>query len=162
MPEIEILPAAQHYGLGTVSYSPLARGVLTAKYKPGEAAPDGSRAGVGDSRIMETEFRPESLTIAQALDRHAKSRGFSSADLAIAWLLANRLVTSVLAGPRTYDQWTAYLRGLDYPFDLEDEALIDSLVARGHPSTPGYNDPRYPVEGRTLRISPSKSEKGHS
>ncbi|SFB90982.1 aryl-alcohol dehydrogenase (NADP+) [Devosia psychrophila] len=159
MPEVEVLPACAHYGLGVVSYSPLARGVLTAKYRPDQPAPEGSRASAGDSRIMETEWRPESLAIAQQLDAHARERGFAAADFAISWLLANRFVTSVLAGPRTLEQWTAYLRGLDYPYDASDEALLNALVAGGHPSTPGYNDPRYPVEGRAATYATVASQK---
>lgn len=151
MPEVEVLPAAAYYGMGAVAYSPLARGVLTGKYQPDGTLPAGSRAETGDRRIMETEFRPQSLAITATLDAHARARGFSVADFALAWLLANRLVTAVLAGPRTLDQWTAYLRGFDYPFDAEDERLLDSLVPSGHPSTPGYTDPRYPIEGRMLR-----------
>jgi len=54
----------------------------------------------------------------------------------------------VIAGPRTEEQWDDYLKALDYRFTAEDEALIDELVVSGHPSTPGYNDPAYPMRGR--------------
>ena len=64
------------------------------------------------------------------------------------WVLANKIVTSVIAGPRTLDQWNDYVAALGKPFDADDEALIDSLVRPGHPSTPGYNDPAYPFYGR--------------
>jgi len=63
-------------------------------------------------------------------------------------VLANRIVTSVIAGPRTLEQWNDYVAALGKKFDAEDEALIDSLVKSGHPSTPGYNDPAYPMNGR--------------
>ena len=72
-------------------------------------------------------------------------------DFAIGWVLANRIVSSVIAGPRTLDQWKAYLGALGKPFDAEDEALVDSFVSPGHPSTPGYNDPAYPLTGRPTR-----------
>ena len=62
-------------------------------------------------------------------------------------------VTGVVAGPRTEEQWDDYVRALDYRFTAEDEALIDRLVVSGHPSTPGYNDPQYPIEGRRPRTS---------
>jgi hypothetical protein len=54
--------------------------------------------------------------------------------------------------PRTEAQWDNYLRALDYRFTAEDEALIDRLVASGHPSTPGFNDPaiRSRADGRGL------------
>jgi len=47
------------------------------------------------------------------------------------------------------------VRALNYRFTPEDEALVDSLVAAGHPSTPGYNDPQYPIEGRVPRTGRS-------
>ena len=53
--------------------------------------------------------------------------------------------------PRTFEQWEHYLGALEYKFTSEDEALVDRLVAPGHPSTPGYNDPAYPLEGRVPR-----------
>jgi aryl-alcohol dehydrogenase-like predicted oxidoreductase len=65
-------------------------------------------------------------------------------------VLANPIVTSVIAGPRTFDQWTAYLGALGKAFDAADEELVDSLVRPGHPSTPGYNDPAYPLTGRPV------------
>jgi aryl-alcohol dehydrogenase (NADP+) len=148
MPEVEVLPASAHYGLGVVPYSPLARGVLTGKYPPGQAPDPASRAGRKDGRMMETEFREESLVLAQRIRAHAEAKGMSASDFAIRWLLHNRLVTSVLAGPRTFEQWTGYLGALRHGFSAEDEALVDALVAPGHPSTPGYNDPRYPFHGR--------------
>lgn len=147
-PENDILPACAHYGIGVVPYSPLARGVLAAKYKPGEAPPAESRAGRSDKRFMETEFREESLAIAQKLRAHAEKKGMTAGDFAVNWVLNNSLVSSVIAGPRTLDQWQAYLGALGKKFDPEDEALVDSLVRSGHPSTPGYNDPAYPLTGR--------------
>jgi aryl-alcohol dehydrogenase-like predicted oxidoreductase len=148
MPEVEILPACRHYGIGVASYSPIARGVLTGKYRPGSAPPEQTRAGRADKRIMETEFRAESLQIAQQLQEHAAARGIALAQFATAWVLANRIVSSVIAGPRTLQQWKDYFPALDYALTEQDEALVDSLVHRGHASTPGYNDPAYPLNGR--------------
>ncbi|KPG01234.1 NADP-dependent oxidoreductase [Rhodopseudomonas sp. AAP120] len=151
MPEVEHIPACGFYGLGIVPYSPLARGVLTGKYPP-DAAPDkDSRAGRADKRMLQTEWRPESLQLAQQIRAHAESRGITAGQFAVAWVLNNALVTSVIAGPRTEAQWDDYVRALNVTFTAEDEALIDSLVVTGHPSTPGYNDPAYPIEGRPIR-----------
>ena len=151
MPEVEHLPACAHLGLGVFPYSPLARGVLTAKYHP-DAPPDQStRAGRQDKRIMETEWRPESLEIAQQLAEHAHGRGITPGQFAFAWVLNNRLVTGAIGGPRTMEQWEDYMGALDYSFTAADEALVDRLVTPGHPSTPGYNDPAYPLEGRVSR-----------
>ncbi len=149
MPEVEILPACAHHGIGVVPYSPIARGVLTGKYMPGTPPEACSRAGRGDKRIIETEFREESLLIAQRLLQHVADKGVSLAQFATAWLLANRAVSAVIAGPRTLAQWQDYAPALGYRVTAEDEALVDALVAAGHPSTPGYNDPAYPLIGRS-------------
>jgi aryl-alcohol dehydrogenase-like predicted oxidoreductase len=147
-PEVELLPAARHFGLGVVPYSPLARGVLTGKYKPGAEPPAESRAGRRDARMMMSEWRPESLEIAEKLQQHAASRGKSIVDYAVAWGWNNAAVSSIIAGPRTFEQWRSYVGALDYAWGPEDEALADSLVPPGHPSTPGFTDPFYPVRGR--------------
>ncbi|WP_324134562.1 aldo/keto reductase [Bosea sp. (in: a-proteobacteria)] len=153
MPEVEHLPACGYYGLGVASYSPLARGVLTGKYEPGETPQQGTRAARGDKRILQTEWRQESLVIAQTIKQHAAARGMTPIQFAVGWVLNNRLLTAAIAGPRTLEQWQAYLAALDVTFTSEDEALIDALVPTGHPSTPGYNDPAYPIEGRPARTA---------
>ena len=148
MPEVEVLPACAHYGLGVTPYSPVARGVLSGKYQPGQAPAADSRAGRADKRMMDTEFREESLVIAQKLKLHAEGKGISLAQFATAWVLANSRVSSVIAGPRTLQQWQDYIPALDYKVTAEDEALVNNLVRPGHPSTPGYTDPAYPLNGR--------------
>ena len=148
MPEVEVLPACEHYGIGVTPYSPIARGVLTGKYAPGQPPAEGSRAARGDKRMAQTEFREESLVIAQKLKAHAQGKGIALAQFATAWVLAHRAVSSVIAGPRTLAQWRDYLPALDCVITAEDEALVDSLVTPGHPSTPGFNDPQYPLYPR--------------
>ena len=147
-PETEVLPACHHYGIGVVPYSPLARGVLVGKYRPGEEPAADTRAGRKDRRMMQTEFRAESLAMAQTLKAHAEAKGMTATAFALGWVLANRIVSSVIAGPRTLEQWQGYVDALGKPIDPADEALVDSLVRTGHPSTPGYNDPAYPLTGR--------------
>ena len=146
--ETDYLPACAYYGIGVVPYSPLARGILTAKYAPDAPPEPQSRAGRNDERMMETEYRRESLVLAQQVARHAHSRGMRPEHLVLLWLLNNRCVCSILAGPRTPEQWDAYLATLGHDFSAEDERFFDSLVPSGHPSTPGYSDPRYPITGR--------------
>jgi aryl-alcohol dehydrogenase (NADP+) len=151
MPEVEHFPACGYYGLGIVSYSPLARGVLTGKYAPDAAPATDTRAGRNDKRMMQTEWRPESLKLAQEIKAHAEKKGITAGQFAVSWVLNSSFVSSVIAGPRTEEQWDDYMRALDYKFTAEDEALIDRLVVTGHPSTPGFNDPAYPIEGRRPR-----------
>ena len=151
MPEVELLPACAQYGMAVVPYSPVARGVLAGKYPPGATPPEDSRAGRGDARIMNSEYRAESLELAQRVKAHAEARGMTAAQFAFNWVIHNRLVTAAVAGPRTAGQFGEYLAALDFELDADDEALIDGMVAAGHPSTPGYNDPSYPIEGRQPR-----------
>jgi aryl-alcohol dehydrogenase-like predicted oxidoreductase len=150
MPEVEHLPACHYFGLGVVPYSPLARGVLTGKYDPDAEPEEGTRAARKDVRMMQSEWRKESLVIAQTIKRHAEAVGITPVQFAFAWVLHNKLITAPIAGPRTMEQFESYLPALDYQFTADDEALIDSLVPIGHPSTPGYNDPAYPIEGRVI------------
>jgi len=151
VPEVEHLPACGFYGLGVVPYSPLARGVLTGKYSPDAPPPNDSRVARQDKRIMQTEWRRESLVLAQDIKAHAEKQGITAGQFAVSWVLNNRLVTAAIAGPRTMEQWNDYVGALGYRFTAEDEALIDRLVPTGHPSTPGYSDPAYPIEGRPSR-----------
>ena len=149
-PEVEVLPACHAHGIGVAPYSPLARGVLSGKYKPGETPAPDTRAGRKDKRMLETEFRDESLAIAQAIKAHAERKGLSAGQFAFNWVLNNAIVSSVIGGPRTHEQWNEYLGALGHRLDADDEALVDSLVRPGHPSTPGYNDPAYPLRGRIV------------
>ncbi len=149
-PEVEILPACGHYGLGVVPYSPLARGVLTGKYPPGQPPLEGTRAGSGDKRIMETEFREESLVIAQKIKARCEAKGWAPGHFAAAWVLANPLVSSVIVGPRTLEHLEDVYAATELVLDQGDEAFINALVVPGHASSPGYNDPAYPFYGRPI------------
>ncbi len=160
MAELEHLPACAHHGVGVVPYSPLARGVLTGKYAAMDAAPEGTRAARKDTRLMQTEWRAESIAMAHRLAEHAAERGVRPSHLAINWVLNNALVNALIAGPRTQEQWEDYAAALAMPYTAEDEALVDSLVRAGHPSTPGYTDPVYPVLGRVPRVAAASVKNG--
>jgi aryl-alcohol dehydrogenase-like predicted oxidoreductase len=149
--EAEQLTAAHRYGLGVISYSPLARGVLTGKYETGVTPASDTRAGRGDRRLQQAEWRPESLELARRIREHAQARGLSAGQFALAWVLNSRYISSTIAGPRTEAQWDDYLPALGYRLSAEDEAFVDSLVATGHPSTPGFNDPKHLFFGRIAR-----------
>ena len=153
MIEQEHLPACAHFGIGVVPYSPLARGVLTGKYAPGVAPPTDSRAGRKDQRILESEFRPESLALAQTIKAHAERRGMTTGQFALNWVLGNALVNAIIVGPKTMAQWQDYLSTLDHDFTAEDEALIDQLVVPGFNSTPFFGDVKLPPRGRVARAN---------
>jgi aryl-alcohol dehydrogenase (NADP+) len=99
--------------------------------------------------MLQTEFRPESLAMAEKIRRHAEAQGRSAIGFALNWALANPTVAAVIAGPRTLDQWQTYLDALAEGAGEGDDTLVDGLVSPGHASTPGYTDPLYPVTGRS-------------
>ena len=149
--EVELLPCCAHYGIAPVVYSPLARGILSGKYRVDAPPPEGSRAARNDPRLMQTEFRAESIALAQRIAERAGERGLTPTAYALAWVWNNQLVNGVIGGPKTQAQWQDYLDAIGTPFDADDEAFVSGLVNAGHASTPGYSDPRYPVAGRVPR-----------
>jgi aryl-alcohol dehydrogenase-like predicted oxidoreductase len=146
--ELELLPACHKHGVGVVAYSPLARGVLAGKYRPGEPPPEGSRAGRGDRRIQQAELRDESFVVAERLRPLAERHRCSLTQLALAWTLANPTLSAVIIGPRTMEQLEDNLGCLEVRLTAEDEATVDALVPPGEHTGKGYNDPLYPVRGR--------------
>ncbi len=146
--EVELLPMCRAHGVGVVAYSPLARGILTGKYQTGHEPPEGSRAARGDTRIQQTELREESFRVAAELGRLAEHKGTPLSRLALAWVLANPLVTSTIIGPRTMEQYEDYLKALAITLTTEDEAVVDRMVPPGEHTGWGFHDPAYPIRGR--------------
>ena len=146
--EVELLPMCAEYGLGVVSYSPLARGILTGKYQPGQSYPEGSRAARNDKRMKEAELREESIRLAQDLAGYCNKKSIPVSQFALAWCLANPIITSVIIGPRTMEQFEDNLGCLNVEITEEDEAFVDTLVPPGEHSGKGFQDPAYPITGR--------------
>lgn len=146
--EVELLPFCREQGLGVVSYSPLARGVLSGKYKPGAPFPEGSRAARNDARMKQAELRDESLEIAIEIDVYCREKGVTPTHFALAWCLANPILTSIILGPRTMEQFDDNCGCLGVSISEDDEAFIDRLVSPGEHSGKGFQDPLYPVTGR--------------
>ena len=101
---------------------------------------------------METEWRRESLVIAKRAEGARRQARHHPGPLR----RSPGCSTTGWSPPRSSARARSsrcddYLGALDYRFTAEDEALVDSLVVTGHPSTPGYNDPAYPIEGRVPR-----------
>jgi aryl-alcohol dehydrogenase-like predicted oxidoreductase len=120
--EDDILPACQRQGLGTMIYSPLGGGVLTGKYKPGQPAPEGSRAARGGfwTRMLDDQ----SVELAVEVGKVAAEIGATSAAVALAWVLSRRGVTTVIIGPRTFEQYEQNMAGFELALD---PALIKRL-----------------------------------
>ena len=146
--EVEVLPACRALGIGVVSYSPTARGILSGKYSKDGPPPEGSRGALQNKRMMETEYRPENLAAAEMITDYARKRGCEPAAFATAFVLANPIVTGAIAGPRTMEQWQAYLAALAYAWTEDDETFVASLVPAGTTAAHQFADPVYPVEGR--------------
>ncbi len=152
MAEVEHLPACCHYGLAVVPYSPLARGVLTGKYDPQESLPEQSRAARQDARMLQTEWRPESLKFAGIIKQQAQSRSMTAGQFALNWVLHNQLVTAAIAGPRTEEQWDDYVAALNRPFSADDEALSTGLSPRGIRQRPVITTP--PIRSKAGSCGP--------
>ena len=146
--EVELLPLCKAHGIGVVSYSPLARGILTAKYQPGQPPPPGSRASRNDARMKQAEWRDVSLEVSQKIAAHCQRKGVAASQFALAWCLANPHLTSVILGPRTMEQFVDNVACLNVSIMPEDEAFIDTLIPPGEHSGKGFQDTAYPVTGR--------------
>ncbi len=147
--EVELLPMAHHHGLGVVSYSPLARGVLTGKYRRDGSVPADSRLARQNPRFLAAEWREASLDVVEALAPLAAERGVPVSHLALRWALENQRVHSVIVGPRTLAQARDALAAARMPWDDALEAAVDALVPPGTHTGREWPDPAYyPVTGR--------------
>lgn len=124
----DITPVLEAYGMGMVPYSPLAGGIFTGKYKPGQGAPAGTRAH-GNVR-MERLVQDDILGPVAELDDYARERGYSVGQLAVAWLLAQPTVCSVITGVTRPEQVDQNAAAADITLTPEDMAAIDRIVAK--------------------------------
>jgi NDP-hexose C3-ketoreductase / dTDP-4-oxo-2-deoxy-alpha-D-pentos-2-ene 2,3-reductase len=114
MVELEVLPACQAFGLGVIPWSPLAGGLLGGVLRK---LSEGRRASERIQKLL--ELRRHQV---QAYETFCEELGERPADVAVAWLLHNPVVTSPIIGPRTLEQLTGILRALE--IKLSDEALV--------------------------------------
>jgi len=97
---------------------------------------------------MQTEYREANFELAQAVVGLADEHGCTAAQLAVAWVMANPLVTCPIIGPRTMEQLQDNLGALEVEITPEVEAAVDELVPPGEHSGHGFRDPSFPVTGR--------------
>jgi aryl-alcohol dehydrogenase-like predicted oxidoreductase len=150
-PENDHLPACAYYQIGVAAFSPLARGALTGKYVQGSPPPNDSRGARGDASVLNRDLTPAVYAVVEEIRKHVAARSMTPAEFATLWVLNNKTVTSVITGPRTLEHWQSYLNALNHKFTAEDEALVDKVVARGHPASPGLIWNRHPPMGRVPR-----------
>ncbi|HEY7105381.1 MAG TPA: aldo/keto reductase [Acidimicrobiia bacterium] len=121
--ERDILPTCERQGLGTLVYSPLGGGVLTGKYRRGEAPPADSR--FARRPAWSARGIPErDLDIADAVGKAAAEVGTTPTAVALAWVLGRRNVTSVIIGPRTFEQYEQNMAGFDLSLPAETVATL--------------------------------------
>ncbi|HEY0640096.1 MAG TPA: aldo/keto reductase family protein [Pseudonocardiaceae bacterium] len=104
--EEEVIPASERAGMSQIVWSPIAQGVLTGKYRPGQAPPEGSRAtdSSGGANMIARWLRDDVLTAVQELEPIARDCGLSMAQLAVAWVLQNPNVASAIIGATRPEQ----------------------------------------------------------
>jgi len=133
-PEAAVFAACREHGLGNIVYSPLAQGVLTGKYRPGQAPPAGSRAANPEMNItMETNgrhFRSDFLLAAVArLNPIAADLGLTMTQLALAWVLRREEVASAIVGASRPEQLAASVAASGVKLPPEALARIDTILA---------------------------------
>jgi aryl-alcohol dehydrogenase-like predicted oxidoreductase len=132
--EPEVVPASAELGLGQIVWSPLAQGVLTGKYKPGQAPPPGSRAtDARGAHFLEPFLREEVLTRVERLRPIAQELGLTMAQLAVAWVLQNPNVSSAIIGASRPEQVRDNVKASGVTLPAEalrriDEALGEVVV----------------------------------
>lgn len=138
--EREIIPACRAFGLGTLIWSPLARGFLSGKYKRDQAPPPGTRLETWQDSYKAFD-NDRMWNLLDVLGRVAKRRETTHAAVALAWLLARPETTSVIVGAKTVTQLEENLRALDVKLSSEDAKELDAA------STPSWEYP-YDFIGR--------------
>ena len=128
-PEKTLFPTTASEGIGNVVFSPLAHGMLTGKYPPGQPAPEGSRAADSEQNavIMELYWNEENKRKGQELVRIAREMEVTAAQLALAWCLRRSEVTSVILGARRVEQLEENLKAVDIEVPDEVMAALDEL-----------------------------------
>jgi aryl-alcohol dehydrogenase-like predicted oxidoreductase len=119
MVELEVIPACENYGLGLIPWSPLAGGLLGGVLQKIES---GRRASEGVQKALETH-RPK----IEQYEAFCRELGEDPADVALAWLLANPVVTAPIIGPRTAEQLTGSLRALELKLDEAAMKRLDEI-----------------------------------
>jgi voltage-dependent potassium channel beta subunit len=130
--ETEITPIARELGIGLTTYSPLHFGILTGKYNQG--IPDGSRASLENMAWMQENLKPEILDTVRELGVVAADLGISQAQMAIAWILRRKLISSVITGATNLEQLKENLGAAEaVPLITEDVLSHLDIILGNHP-----------------------------
>jgi aryl-alcohol dehydrogenase-like predicted oxidoreductase len=127
IPEAEVIPLSRKERIGQIVWSPLAMGVLTGKYKPGEQPPKESRAGQGG--VVDEEYMKDStLAAVQQLRPIADDLGISMAALALAWVLQNDNISAAIIGATKPEQVTENVKASGVRLDGDVLRRIDDIL----------------------------------
>ena len=131
MSELEVLPACEAYGMGVIPWSPLARGLLGGAL---EKASGGRRSSPDFQEELE-----KNRTKVEAYEKLCANLGEQPADVALAWLLANPVVTAPIIGPRTIEQLESSLRAPEIALDEDTMNKLDEIFpGPGGPAPEAY------------------------
>ena len=128
--EAEVVPTCRELGIGQIVWSPIAQGVLTGKYKPGEDYPAGSRAtdDKGGADMVARYLTDDVLERVQQLQPLADEAGLSLAQLAIAWTLQNDNVSAAIIGASRPEQVTENVKAAGVRLDADLLKQIDEML----------------------------------
>ena len=142
--EAEVVPTCEELGLSQIVWSPMAQGVLTGKYLPGQAPPPGSRgAHERIGKAMSAFMTEEILTAVQKLRPLAEQAGLTMAQLAVAWVLQNPNVASAIVGATRPEQLQETVKASGVTLDADHMKAIDGRWVQW------WARPAEPVAGRT-------------
>jgi len=128
--ETEVVPTCEELGIGQIVFSPIAQGVLTGKYVPGQPPPEGSRAtdDKGGAGMIDRWMRDDVLERVQLLRPIADEAGLTLAQLAVAWVLQNDNVSAAIVGASRPEQVTDNVRAAGVRLDEATLKAIDEVV----------------------------------
>ena len=127
-PERDVIPECQRLGIAFLPFFPLASGLLTGKYRRGEALPEGSRLATVE-RFTKT-VTDRNLAIVEALLQFATLRGHTLVELAMSWLASRPTVASVIAGATSPKQVKLNAAAVNWRLTAEELAEIDAILSR--------------------------------
>jgi aryl-alcohol dehydrogenase-like predicted oxidoreductase len=129
--ESEVIPTSRALGIGQIVWSPIAQGILTGKYQPGQAPPAGSRATdqLGGADMISTWLRDPVLAAVQQLAPLAEEAGLSMAQLAVAWVLQNNNVCAAIIGASRPEQVVENAKASGVKLEAGLLAAIDEILA---------------------------------
>ena len=126
---VEVAETLEEKGVGAIAYSPLKQGILTGKYLNG--IPEDSRAHGHSQFLKESSLTPEVMETTRKLKEIADKRGDTLSHMALAWVLAQKQMASVILGARNLEQIKDNLKALECaPFSDEENRTIDSLIRK--------------------------------